>query len=388
MEQPVQPLEDFQSLDVRELNRLLDITRSRIYLGKNSAFFGSMLCGMNFFWTTGIQTACTNGEFYAWNPQWFLELDVECRPTVLMHEVWHPARMHMQRRGDRDPYQWNVACDIVINNNLERDGYSFKGFENCWKDQSLFGKTEEEIYEIVPLLGGLAPGSWGNAEDGGDMQECPTPQKTVNNIIRSIHAAEQAGEAGTLPGEVTETVNAYLNPAVPWERHIQKFLTELCHIKYKWTRPNRRYTNMYLPHRAKDKGKLAHIDVYIDVSGSISRSQIQRILSELVYLKEQYKPDKMTFSQFDTRITHTEVIDRNTDISEYEIHGGGGTSLVPVHARIEDTKPTGVIIFSDMHVPEMQPLSYEVPLIWVVLDNPTATVPFGTKVHVKSSSIQ
>ena len=34
---------------------------------------------------------------------------------VLAHELLHVGLRHDERRGYRDPYLWNVACDYVIN---------------------------------------------------------------------------------------------------------------------------------------------------------------------------------------------------------------------------------------------------------------------------------
>lgn len=377
--------------DTRELNRKLDITKSKIFLGKNSAFFGSLLCSLDFFWTEGINTACTNGNYYAWNPAWFLSLHPDARVTVLLHEIWHCARLHLPRIGSRDPLIWNIACDIVINNNLERDGYKFIGIENCWKDQSLFGKAEEDIYDLLMKNAAMQPpsgGSWGNGDDGGDLQPCQNDQKNVNDVIRATHTAEQQGQAGSIPGDVREIVDAFMDPVVPWEQYIHKFLTEQMNIRYKWNRPNRRYRHIYLPSRQRDQGKLGHVVVFIDVSGSISREQIKRVIAELVHIHRTYKPDELTLIQFDTRLTREHTINSHDDISSYEIIGGGGTCLIPVRDWIESNEPTAVIVFSDLEVQPMKQLSKDIPFLWVVLDNNSATVPFGEKVHVKSASIK
>lgn len=54
---------------------------------------------VNFLWTEDIKTAQTNGVSLYWNPHWLLKLPFDTRVTVLLHELWHIALLHMLRRG-------------------------------------------------------------------------------------------------------------------------------------------------------------------------------------------------------------------------------------------------------------------------------------------------
>jgi hypothetical protein len=54
--------------------------------------------------------------------------------------------------------------------------------------------------------------------------------------------------------------------------------------------------------------------------------------------------------------------------------------LVPVKAHIEEIKPTAAVIFTDLAVPPMQPLAYDIPVIWVT-QTKGAKVPFGKLVY-------
>jgi len=53
-----------------------------------------------------------------------------------------------------------------------------------------------------------------------------------------------------------------------------------------------------------------------------------------------------------------------------------------VREWIIKNKPTAAIIFSDMYVRPMEELPFDIPIIWCVLNNPNATVPFGEVVHI------
>lgn len=58
-------------LDYLRLDRDLDRTKTRVFLGKNAAFLGPLMCSLEFKWDTTIETAATNGLMIKWNPYYF-----------------------------------------------------------------------------------------------------------------------------------------------------------------------------------------------------------------------------------------------------------------------------------------------------------------------------
>ena len=97
-------------LNYQLLDKELDKVKTKVFLGSNAAFLGPLMCSVNFLWTEDIKTAQTNGISLYWNPHWFLKLPFDTRVSVLLHELWHIALLHMLRRGTRDPEIWNYAC--------------------------------------------------------------------------------------------------------------------------------------------------------------------------------------------------------------------------------------------------------------------------------------
>ena len=112
-------------MDTETLQKELDRTKVSVFLGKNSAFFGSLACSMEFRWDESISTAETNGKYIRWNPQWFQSLSKDERIFVYLHELWHAARLHPMRFGNKDPELWRIACDYKINGDLVDLGYSY-----------------------------------------------------------------------------------------------------------------------------------------------------------------------------------------------------------------------------------------------------------------------
>ena len=375
-----------EDYDIYELTRQLDITKSHVFMGKNAAFLGSLMCSMEFQWTKSIPTAATNGVIFIWNPDWFLSLPVKTRQTVFIHELWHPARLHMVRKGTRCPDYWNYACDIKINNELEDEGYSFEAVEWCWKDQSFRGQVEEDIYDVIIQKAKPKGGSWGQGKDGeeGDMLPCDeaTQQKAINNIVSAVHAAKLAGQPGSIPGEIEELINTFLAPVIPWERELQAWMADLAEEDFTWMIRSRRSTDVYLPSEYTDEGRLEHLMYFQDVSGSVTTEDVRRFNSELKYVKERFNPTKMTIVQFDTKIQKIDIMLEDDDYSEILIQGRGGTCLKCVHKMIEDEKPTAAIIFSDMEVAPMVPLTEAIPVLWIAVGSCGHTPNFGKLIKI------
>lgn len=403
---PKDAIPDQIAVTEEELNHMLDKTKSKVFLNDNAAFLSTLMSEMNFYWTDGtedgIDTAATDGENFWWNAYFFLWLTPETRTTVLIHELWHAGLLHMDRRGSRDPLIWNYAADIVINNGLTKDGYSFKGIEDCWRDIKYAGMAEEDVYDALiksgitpppgstwgpcnPAKGG-SPGSGkqqGDIVPGSNQKAGPgAKQQRIGRVIRARQAAEKMGQAGNLPGNITQIIENFIAPVIPWEQVIAEFFTDLIEEDYSWATPNRRYPDMYLPSRYQDEGRLAHIMYFLDVSGSISDRELLRFNSEVFYLKETYNPKKLTLVQFDTQIQQEKVIEEHDDFKSIKIQGRGGTCLVCVREHILKHKPTAVVIFTDLYVPPMESIE-GIPIIWAVSGNPTATVPFGKLIHIE-----
>lgn len=387
------------TLDLELLNRELDRTKSNVFRSKNAGFLGALMCYLNFIWDETMPTAYVDGVNFGWNPTWFLSLVPEARKTVLMHELWHCALMHILRCGDRDPLEWNYATDIVINNMLENEGYSFEGIEDCWKDQSYGTMSAEEIYDLrqsqklhppcgnpFGTTGKATADSSGKPTPQGDMRQPSQKQiqDGISNVVQAAHSARITNNAGSIPGEVEKVIKTFLTPIIPWETVLHRFMEDLIEHDYSWRVRDRRYREIYLPGEEEEAGKLEHLLYAIDVSGSVTDAQVVRFNSEIKFIKERFNPKKLSVIQFDTRITWEKTFTEDDPFDEIVVIGRGGTNLEPVREHIIKTKPTAAIVFSDLHCTPMKKLPKEIPVIWVAIANRSATVPFGDIIHIKA----
>jgi len=375
--------------DLAVLNRDLDRTKSGIFLGKNPTFFGSLMCSLDFKWSEEVSTAATDGVTVFWNPDFFMKLDPKARETVLKHELWHVARLHHLRAGTKEHKNWNIACDFRINNDLHNEGSSFKGIENCCLDHTYDSNgimCEEDIYDLLPPLPPGCDGGGGFGDGQGDLMpqtDTKINQQVINAVVKAVQQAKLAGQAVTIPGDIEETLKRFLEPQIPWRQVLMQFFTDQLDEDYSWRRPNRRYQDVYLPSRFTDDGRLEHLCYYLDVSGSISSEDVLVFNSEVKYIQEVLKPERLTLIQFDVQITDVKEFAVDDPFDEITIVGRGGTSLVPVKEHIEKVKLTAAMIFTDFEVIPMQPLKHKIPVIWVSLRNRGAKPLFGKVIHIK-----
>lgn len=388
------------------LDRLFAKTKGQLFLQSQGAgFLGSLMCSHRYAWDEDSYTAWCNGVSIGFNPQFFMWLSAPARVTVLAHELLHTFFDHMGRCGDRCPDLWNQAADHVINLLLVSWGFDFTHVEEIkpCKDPRFFNMTTEAIYEILiqeaPPSAGLVgvPDDKGIANGPGKGMPTPDPSRPLHGDVRpipnadaavtvkatqvkAIQAAIMAKEAGMLPGEITLTIEEFLNPILPWDQLLARFFTALSQDDYSWKRPSRRYENEYLPSPDGDN-QLEHLAYYIDVSGSVTDAQVLRFFSEVKHIHAVHQPKLISIVSFDDGIQNEISIAWDEPFEKIEITGRGGTELEPVREHIVKHKPTAAVVFSDLWCAPMKS-DPQVPLIWVVIGNQKAQVPFGKKVHI------
>lgn len=381
-------------LDYQQLDKELDRVKVKVFLSKNAAFLGSLMSSLEFSWDENIDTAATNGISIKFNPSYFNALVPTARISVLTHELWHVAYMHMIRRNERDPKIWNYACDTVLDNNMDYEGYDMVnlypvecGFpvgSKCFINHDYDNLSAEQIYDIY-----MQDPEMGQSSMFCDLEE---PSKAeggshavINAVVQAKTAATLGGApSGTIPGEIETLLNKFLNPKLPWEQLLMNFFNDLVTSDYSWARPNRRYLadDLYLPSLVPTEG-LENINYYLDVSGSVTDEQVIRFNSEVKYIKETFNPIKLTIALFDTKITNEIVLNQEDEFSQILVVGRGGTDLRPVREHIINSNPNAAIIFSDLWVTPMEILPIPIPIIWVAIDNQSAQVNMGKLIHIK-----
>lgn len=399
-----------------ELTKALDKAKWETFLCQTSAsLLSSLMCSLKYSWDSKIPTACTDGITMKLNPEWFMSLPLSSRKTLIMHEIWHVARLHTLRFDGKNHKLWNIACDIKINNALKEEGYSFVGLEGgCFDPSYPIDAVEEDIYQDLldkypdeqsqesapePGFGKGMPSEDGSGEsediDGepfnapnglGDLTAPASKEDaniTTDNVIRAMQQQKLSGKEATRGlGDVDVLIDQYLKPQVAWSSILMNFFNE--HVPKEdtnWNKRNRRFRNIYLPSSEVIGEELSHLIYYIDVSGSVTDEQIQKFASEVFYVHSNFKPNKITIIPFDTQLREPIVITHHDTFPTLEFNGRGGTCLRPVREHILKNMPTAAIVFSDLWCEPMEPVK-GVPLVWIVMDNPRAVVEEGIVAHI------
>jgi predicted metal-dependent peptidase len=273
-----------------------------------------------------------------------------------------------------------MAGDHVINLWLEEHGFYMGGFPYLmdpeyrgWSTEQVYNDLEKKAIKI----------DFKNMPLGCDLLPCEPGQenKAISDVIAAATVAKMTKSAGDLPGEIAVTLDKFLNPKLPWERLFFNYMNELVYTERSFARPSRRYHDPLMPGNTGNNG-LEHLVYYLDISGSVTDGQIALFNSEFKSVKNNLEPEKMTMVTFDTVIHDIHVFERNQPFEKLVVTGRGGTSLTEVFKHMKKTVPTAAVIFTDLEV--TIPDNPGIPIIWVCVDNPTATVPYGKLVHIST----
>lgn len=394
-------------LDDQQLEETLDRSKGRLFFKKGAAFLAALACNHEYIWSDRNRTAWCDGETIGINPEFWSELSPENRITLLAHELWHTGYDHMGRCGKRDPKIWNKAADYRINLDLHNAGFDFTGM-NPLLDPQYGDMATEKIYEILAKGGqqGNAPDTsdQGNgqsgegslpSDDGFDLGsdvvsksgEAGAKQQlaVMKKVVQATQSAMLSGDPGSVPGEIKIHIDKFFNPVLPWEVLLERFMNELSKDDYSWRRPSRRHDEEYLPSLLGENG-LEHLIYYLDISGSVSDEEIAVFNSEVSHIHRSLVPKRLTLVTFDTKIRDVYEFTDEDEFKEIEVQGRGGTCLKCVHEHIKKHIPTAAVIFSDMYVRPMES-DPRVPILWAVLDNENAEVPFGKIVHITREAL-
>lgn len=368
-------------------------------------------------------TACTNGrdEFYG---RAFVDSlnDAELRFLVL-HEVYHKLYRHLTTwrwMYKENPTLANVACDYVINVKIVDDNP--EGFakmtgplaKGCYDDKYR-GLDSAQVYHELKKNqqpqdddqgqgrdqggqpGDEQPGSGlpeGFDEHDWDSAEEMSPQEK-NDLARDIDEAVRQGAmaAGKMGSGGDRDMAELLEPQVNWREALREFITSTCAgSDYStWQRPNRRYLSAGIHMPSGISEQIGEIVLAIDTSGSIGQRELSVMLSEVKCIADTVHPEAVRILYWDTEVCGDE---RYTGAELENIAGstkpagGGGTMIecVPKYIADNQIKAQAVIVLTDGYLGGSWG-NWHHPVLWVMLDNKSASPSVGKAVHVKARDL-
>ena len=422
-------------LSAHEIEDKLVAARTRLILDK--PFLGALVLRLplqaaNPAWcaTTG-----TDARKFYYNPDYIAELRPQELQFVLAHEALHCALGHFARRQHRVKHRWDLACDYAINPILLEDGLTAPPGMIMLKEYA--GMTAEEIYPCIAdndhseTLDQHLYDKQDNPSEGGQEQQInpldqrqpneqsnqsqtpadnpssisskpnqtefdpaaqdgkpppPLTQQEAEQLAvqwqqRLAGAAQQAEQAGKLSGVMKRLVQDMLRPRLPWRNVLAHYLTGLARDDYSYTRPSTRRGNPAI--FPSLKSQQINAVVALDVSGSISDTELQECLSELNAIKGQVRA-RITLIACDAEIIEGFPLQfepwEGVSLPQ-ALAGGGTTDFRPVFDWVnqQDQAPDIVLYFTDAAgvFPSTMP---NYPVLWLVKGR--RDVPWGVRVQL------
>ncbi len=345
----------------------------------DSAFFTTICFSLKHIWDEHIPTACTNGLEIRFNPKFFMSLTVDEQIFLLLHESMHVAYLHMVRLQTRNQPKFNMAADYVIN--LQLVERHFKMPKEGLLDHQFTGMSTEQVYELLPdsacknFTMDLVPG------DGTQAAEEALTNQIQDILVRAKIQSKMSGDKpGTIPGEIELFIDNLLNPKLPWNRILQKYISAMAKDDYSFRRPNRRFFPRYhLPSLFSER--LMDLAVFVDISGSVSDEEFKAQVTEIASIFRMMNPETITVIQFDTELKSVEKVKSIGELMKIKFHGRGGTLIGPTLDWIKTNKPQLSLVLSDGGFNFYDAEGPATPVIWVIYNNPNWTAPFGKVIH-------
>lgn len=419
------------------------LAAGRLIAKRKCPYFGALITSLVPTECPGLGTiGVTKDLLLPYDPAWIEQRTQDETGGLYYHETMHVVLDHHGRRGDKNPFIWNCAGDVFINDQGRDMGFKFpKGGlfpetfglpKNLTTDEyyGLLLKQAEEAVKEAMDKAQAAPGSWksgncgsgagnpmegepesgkgsgsgdkdGEGEDLGGRSEGEINQirQRVAEAVRQ-HAAQPGGKGrGSMPLGLDIWAEAALKPAgIPWQTKLARCMRQAVAFRpgavdYSFSRISRRQGGVgfgvgapIIPAFVRPVPRILFI---LDTSGSMSKQQLEAGLAEAVAVLKACGAE-ITFMSCDYEV---HAVGKVTDPSQLSklVKGGGGSSFVPAFEYIRKMKnPPTLAVFAtdgDIGVPPNAPKNLSV--IWLLIDayrKDSPTTAYGERIVVSTQN--
>jgi len=363
-----------------------NLDRAKVAIVTQHPFFASILMKRKLIEDNTIPTAAVDqrGQIY-YNKKFVEGLSVDELVFLLCHEIGHVIGQHASRRGARQAKKWNIAGDAWINDMLKdaRIGQFIEGGVNMPGSKD---ETVDEIYNKLPDQqddgSGGGPGGIGDdlIERGAPLTSDEATRIDAETRVEIAQAAQAAKAQGKLPGALAKIVADLIEPKTPWFDILERHMVAMTKGDYSWARPNRRFAQYaYLP-SVGNTPQLGEIVIQVDVSGSISKTELDHYNGHLKRIIELCSPERVHVLYTDTGVCKHEVFNPGEEFG-LEFYSGGGTDMEAGFKYLEDNgiNPEVFVCLTDGYTDFNESSKPAYPVIWCISSNVEA--PYGENVH-------
>lgn len=382
--------------------KILDkLITARVGLLLRHPFFGNLATRLHLVDASDwCMTLATDGRNFYYNNGFVNKLTPKECEFGFAHEVLHNVFDHMGRREGRDPTLSNIAADYATNQILKDEKIGIAPtFIQIFQDNKYRGKFYEEIYEDLynnaekidlSKLGELLDEHLDGEDDGSGKKPTLSPEerkKIRDEIKEAVIAAAQSAGAGKIPSAIQRMIKDLTEPKMNWRELIRMNIQSILKSNFSFSKPNRKsqHCGAILPGMLNDE--TIDICVALDMSGSIGDAQAKDFISEIKGIMDQYTDFKLQIWCFDTQVYNFAefTADNSSDIVEYQLMGGGGTSFEANWAYMKEQgiEPKKFIMFTDGYPYGSWGDEDYCDTLFVIHGNETIIPPFGQVAYYK-----
>jgi predicted metal-dependent peptidase len=271
---------------------------------------------------------------------------------VLAHEYLHAGLNHFARLDGRDPEIWNVACDFAINGWLEELRIGKRPGIGAMFDEQFKGWSAERIYDFLvrnirilrkwETLAGPGKRDFIGASESSDTDA----ERYCREALCQGYFRHQSLNRGLLPAELTESIRALEQPAIPWDVQLGRWFD--LHVPFperrrSYLRPSRRQSaspDTPLPRTVvtqEYKSNAHTFGVVLDTSGSMTRNLLAKALGAVAQYALAHEVPAVRMVFCDARPYDAGYV-RPDDLlyQPVMVQGRGGTKLAPAVEFLEN----------------------------------------------------
>lgn len=401
----------------RESEQMTAMRDARGALLLTHPFFGVLSLKLDLIEDSTIKTACVNSKALRFSPKYVETLSRAALKGLVAHEVMHLALLHHARTGNRESELWNQACDFAINPILISEGFTLP--TGALDDARFHGMSAESIYEKLrdereqnPQGGGdsspdqnqsssqgdageddsqSGEGDAGDGTPGGSGNPCgsfeqagPDGSSEAGEAERQwaenvAEAARAASSAGKLPESMRRHIKEALEPKADWRALLRRFMADQVRARSTWSKPNKRFPDVYLPGRVADG--MGGIVVAVDTSGSIDQAALDRFAAEINAIAADVEPAEIRVVYCDSQVNRVDSFETGEPVTLTPC-GGGGTAFQPVfdYVESESIRPSCLVYLTDTY--GASPVEPDYPVLWATYAANGRVMPWGETVPV------
>lgn len=364
-----------------------------------------------------VPTACTDGcnEIYG---RAFVEGQNDKQLAFgVLHENLHKIGRDLsvwRKLFEEDAQLANMACDyrhnlLLVDMDPLEQTIQFPtnpdGSRMGLLDERFRGMDVPTIFRLLRQEKQDGTGAFGPNGDGtkcsGNFDEHNWQEadgKTAEQkeqLAKEIDQALRQGEMehrkvnGSKGGDMERFLSEMLKPQVNWKEELSEFVRSVCAGRdvSTWRRPNRRYLGMDIIMPSLISERVGHIVYGADMSGSVGNREQALMVTELLHLANEVRPDKIDVLYWDSHVArHEEYDESNMDMiaTSTKPTGGGGTSPACVKRYLTEKRiePECVIMLTDGYVDSWP--TFDCPTLWVVTTK-GITAPTGITIHLNDA---